>query len=157
MIRFFIGFILNSIIVLTLSFGAGHSQQDDFPVLKGPFLDQKVPGMTPQVFAPGIVSTDAHEFSIAVSPAGDEIFFTRMFENNHQKIMVTRLEGGHWTRPVPMPFAEDYPCFEPGLSPDGKTLFFNYWKPFDKSQPASCDIWYVEQSDTGWGEPKHLG
>jgi hypothetical protein len=35
----------------------GHAQQSDFPHLKGPYLGQKPPGMTPEVFAPGIVSS----------------------------------------------------------------------------------------------------
>lgn len=133
------------------------AQEKDFPELTGPYLGQKPPGMTPVIFSPGIVSTDAHEFSIAVSPEGDEIFFTRMFGEGHQKIMVTRLENGRWTKPEPMPFAEDYPCFEPGFSPDGQKLFFNYWKPIDENHPASCDIWYIERNGTGWSEPEHLG
>jgi len=32
-------------------------QRDEFPILKGRYLGQKPPGMTPEVFAPGIVST----------------------------------------------------------------------------------------------------
>lgn len=31
--------------------------QEDFPILKGPYLGQKPPGETPELFAPGIVST----------------------------------------------------------------------------------------------------
>jgi len=29
------------------------AQKADIPVLKGPFLGQKPPGMTPEIFAPG--------------------------------------------------------------------------------------------------------
>jgi len=133
-----------------------NAQQNDFPNLTGPYLGQKPPGITPEMFAPGIISTDKNEFSITISPIGDEIFFTRIFEKNHQKIMVTRLEDGQWTHPEPLPFSEEYPCFEPGFSPDGKKLFFNYWKPFDKNEPVSCDIWYIEKTDKGWSDPKHL-
>jgi len=40
------------------------SQQKEFPVLKGSYLGQKPPGIMPQVFAPGIISTkDNIEFA----------------------------------------------------------------------------------------------
>lgn len=132
------------------------AQEKEFPELTGSYLGQEKPGLTPVIFAPGIVSTDLHEFSIAISPKGDEIFFTRMFENNHQSIMVTKLEDGKWTKPEPMPFSEEYPCFEPGFTPDGNKLYFNYWKPFDESKPPSCDIWYIEREGIDWSDPKHL-
>ncbi len=33
------------------------TNKDDFPLLKGPYLVQKPPGMTPKIFAPEIIST----------------------------------------------------------------------------------------------------
>ncbi len=33
------------------------AQNEKFPVLKGEYLGQKPPGTTPEIFAPGIVST----------------------------------------------------------------------------------------------------
>ena len=38
----------------------GYARQDDFPLLKGSYLGQKPPGMTPEVFAPGIISFPDH-------------------------------------------------------------------------------------------------
>jgi hypothetical protein len=77
------------------------SKQDDFPVLKGHYLGQKPPGMKPELFAPGIVSTKEYsENSITFSPAGDTIYFTRA--NNDPviaKIMVSRKTGERWTFP----------------------------------------------------------
>ena len=53
----------------------GCAQKEDFPVHKGPYLGQKPPGMTPEVFAPGIISTEHKEHStLAFSPDGTEIF-----------------------------------------------------------------------------------
>ena len=37
------------------------SKQDDFPVLKGSYLGQKPPGMTPELFAPGLITTEDGE------------------------------------------------------------------------------------------------
>ena len=48
-----------------------------FPAPKSPYLGQKPPGMTPEVFAPGIVSTKNNiEFKIAISPDGKYLFYT---------------------------------------------------------------------------------
>jgi len=44
------------------------ARQEDVPRLKGPYLGQKPPGMTPEVFAPGIVSKDGPQA---------KLFFTR--------------------------------------------------------------------------------
>ena len=35
-----------------------HAQQENFPVLKGPYLGQKPPGLTPEIFAPEIISSE---------------------------------------------------------------------------------------------------
>ena len=37
---------------------SSHAQQDDFSVLKGPYLGQKPPGLVPEIFAPSIVSIE---------------------------------------------------------------------------------------------------
>ena len=59
--------------------------------LDGPYLGQDPPGLEPEVFAPGIVSTRwGQEFGITFSPDGKEVYFTR-----GATIMVSRwLEAG---------------------------------------------------------------
>ena len=41
----------------------------------GPYLGEKPPGLTPAVFAPGLVSTGGFERDVAITPDGREIFF----------------------------------------------------------------------------------
>lgn len=53
------------------------SQQNDFPKLTGPYLEQKPPGKTPEIFAPGIVTTKEDEYAFEISPSGDEMLFVR--------------------------------------------------------------------------------
>ena len=77
-------------IVLIISFVGCNAQNEknkaNFPELKGPYLGQKPPGMTPEIFAPGIISNpDIKEFSITFSPNGEELFFTV-----YMKIMMQR-------------------------------------------------------------------
>jgi len=40
------------LVFFTMLFFMDCAQQDDFPVLKGPYLGQKPPGITPEVFEP---------------------------------------------------------------------------------------------------------
>ena len=55
----FINSKLIFIVVLFLNVGLSQAQgkKEDSTVFKSPYLDQKSPGMTPEVFAPGIVSS----------------------------------------------------------------------------------------------------
>ena len=43
------------LLVLACSPGAAANKKS-FPVLRGPYLGQKAPGMTAELFAPGIIS-----------------------------------------------------------------------------------------------------
>jgi hypothetical protein len=62
-------------LVVALTAGC-QAVQAESPVLKGPYLGQKPPGRTPEVFAPGIVSTGAHEFAGSFTPDGKYLFFS---------------------------------------------------------------------------------
>ena len=48
----------------------------EFYELTGNYLGQELPGMTPRLFAPGIVSTGLSERDMAITPDGDEIYFS---------------------------------------------------------------------------------
>jgi hypothetical protein len=45
-----------------------------------PYLDQPVPGLTPERFAPGIVSTDAIELNGVFSADGQELYFLASYD-----------------------------------------------------------------------------
>lgn len=53
----------------------GCNSRDDFPVLRGPYLGQTPPGMTPQVFAPDVFSDFKYTFCSVFSPDGKEYYF----------------------------------------------------------------------------------
>jgi len=133
-------------------------QQTEFPVLKGPYLGQKPPGLTPEIFAPGIISTGMSESAIAVSPDGKEIFYT-VHAGNSETIVTTRMENGIWTAPEVAPFSGIYLDGFPAMHPDGSKLYFHSYRPLEKgSQIADVvNIWYVEKKGTGWSEPKPVG
>jgi hypothetical protein len=131
-----------------------HSQQTDFPKLTGPYLGQKPPGMKPELFAPGIISTKDPEFCITFSGDGRECYFQR-----GREILVTRERNGSWTPPEIASFSGKYPDGDPFLSPDGKKLFFTSERPIRRqgAPKNNTDIWYVQKEGQKWSEPCHLG
>ena len=125
------------------------AEKDNFPIFKGPYLGQEPPGLSPRVFAPGIVSTEEYEeFGCTMSPDGTVFYFTRTYiEPRRHTIMVCRLEENGWTAPEIAPFSGEHSEAEPNFSPDGNRLFFG--------RPES-GIWMMERTRTGWSEPRHL-
>jgi Tol biopolymer transport system component len=131
--------------------------QDDFPVLKGPYLGQKPPGMTPELFAPGIISReDTREFAITFSPDGRECFFTRSLTDNF--IITTKEVNGKWADPDIADFSGKNLDFEPHITPDGNRLIFGSNRPLPGSEKAiGFPQFYCEKADSGWSSPKPLG
>ena len=143
--------------LLILLFSKGYPQQEYFPILHGPYLGQEPPGMTPKIFAPGIVSTDgAREFSGTFSPDGREYYFFRSADG--AGMMVTKLIGDRWTAPQPASFNSKYIDNEPHITPDGKYMFFCSNRPFSGSedQRIMTQVWVMERDGDAWGAPKHL-
>ncbi len=63
---------------------------DDWPWVSGPYLGQQPPGMTAEMFAPDVVSTDQSEVNSVFSPDGEEFYFTTWVQESGTKILVTR-------------------------------------------------------------------
>ena len=108
----------------------------EFPEITGPYLGQKSPGMTPEIFAPGIICTGFNERDITISPDGKEIYYG-FLTGRHITIMQTKLINGRWTEPEVAPFAADDNFFhlEPCLSTDGKKMFFLSTRPPQGKEP----------------------
>ena len=135
-----------------------------FPEIRGKYLGRPRPGLAPRDFAPGIVSHRYEPHStVAVSPAGDEIFWNPMIESrgggySYGYLMTTRLENGRWTYPRKAPFSEkehgdDHPFF----SYDGKRLYFSSSRPIGGVPVPGGEkrVWCVEKTKRGWSEPRH--
>ncbi len=130
-----------------------------FPALSGPFLGQKLPEASPELFAPGIVGTGLMERDVVVSPDGKEIYFG-LAAGNLMTIMWTRLVDGRWTEPAIAPFAVDqvYFHFEPAMTADGRRMFFLSNRPPQGKEPKPGwtyqNIWAADRTaDGSWGEP----
>jgi len=129
----------------------------DFPKLSGPYLGQKAPGMKPEIFAPGIISSADHEFSCSFAPDGNEFYFTRATEETPPLVMVTKLVDGVWTTPEVVPFVENTASFEPRVTVDGKRLYYTYAGKVPDSPGPPMNIFFVEREGAGWGAPQNAG
>ncbi len=129
-----------------------------FPILEGSYLGQKPPGITPQLFAPGIVSTGMDDLNAIFSADGTEFFFAVKLPSRGRHVMLSmRQERGHWSAPATLPFSGQYNDADPALSPDGKTLYFASSRPLRAAGPEKdWDIWAVDRRVNGWGPPRRL-
>lgn len=112
--------------------------QDDFPVLEGPYLGQKPPSLTAEVFAPGIVQTKCFESFGVFTPDMKEFYFVTGCDAKSDRLVVFKSQNNRWSKSVVGPRVG-----EPFISPDGKTMHLGRR--------------YMERTDAGWSEVKSLG
>ncbi|MCP4728425.1 MAG: hypothetical protein GY863_25535 [bacterium] len=142
--------IILTIFYFNISYVQG--QENSFPVLKGKYLGQKPPGMIPEIFAQGIVTTDMNEHSpAAFSPDGKELFWSVSSDDFNLRYM--KIKDGKWTPPEVPHFSEGLECSSPVFSVDGKRLYFTSQ---DRSRNFYMTQWYVEKQGDGWSERKKV-
>jgi Tol biopolymer transport system component len=139
------------VLVAVVGFAAGGESQGDY-------MGQKPPGMTPELFAPGIVSTDKRELNSVFTPDGKEFYYS-ISSGGRYTIYVMRQEDGRWTEPEVTSFSNDYSNVDMCVSHDGRKLFFGSNRPRSGKGDAKKghDIWAVTRTAGGWSEPENLG
>lgn len=134
----------------------------ELPVLRGPYLGQKPPGLEPELFAPGIVNTGMFTRDVAMMPDGREVYFCVALGNYAwSTILVSRELDGRWTEPEVVLHMENPGIlnFEPCISPDGKKFYFLSTRPdpSKNEKEGDQDIWVMDRVGDGWGPPYNLG
>ena len=111
------------------------------------------------LFAPGLISTEGNERDMAISPEGNEIFFTYSTPDNKLGALIRlKKQGDKWLSPEVAPFSGTYRDIEPFFSPDGQKLFFASNRPlFEGDNSIDYNIWYVMKEGDGWGYPASVG
>lgn len=138
-------------------------KKESIPVLKGPYLGQKPPGMTPKIFVPGIVSTDVNEVMYGFYNDGSLFFFERSapnFEKDWIYIPVyrTEIKNGVWTEPQKSAITGRPWFYEYSEASEGTKIFFAWRKNLDGSGPQSdIDLWRTVKVSKGWAPPERLG
>ncbi len=130
----------NAIAATLLLIAFAISATDD-TVPEGPYLGQKPPGLIPEVFAPGVVSTKGWELNGVFSPDMASFYFLRESGNDNnprQEFVLFKQKNNKWYEEV-VSARKGQAIF----SPDGKTLHLGKR--------------YQSWTDKGWSEIKSLG
>ena len=123
------------------------------------YFDQQAPGNSPVLFAPGIVSDEYGNRDMAISPNGDELFYTIQYRGGFafSVIMYSKKVNSKWTSPEVASFSGQYNDEEPAFSPDGKKLYFSSNRPVTGTEKKDYDIWFITKEKELWSEPQNIG
>jgi Tol biopolymer transport system component len=133
-------------------------------VPRGPYLGEHA-SAAPRMFAPGLVSSRHHEFNMAFSPAGDELFYTLGNPRRSHSALVRMVRDAEsvWSAPEVAAFSGRYHDADPFFSIDGSRLYFISKRPTtaDPAPRKDFDIWFVEKTEDSsgsrWGEAVNAG
>lgn len=122
------------------------------------YFGQAFPGVQPEIFSPDIISTNRDERDFAMSPDGNEIFYTLVLPAKNLSVIVYLVhDGAFWSQHRAAAFSGEYSDLEPVFSPDGNKLFFASKRPLQSSDTTNdWNIWYIECVSTGWSDPVAL-
>jgi hypothetical protein len=137
------------------------AQQDDFPVLTGPYIGQKPPGTKPELFAPGIVSSEDLVYAnVTFSPDFSEACWTPNSADtlkSHGGMIISKFQGGQWTKPSEVRFLDTgYSHRSPFYSYNGKRLYFQGYLQSNQGWDQQEKFYFVERTPQGWSEPQLL-
>ena len=119
------------------------------------YFGLKSPGDKIELFASNIISLkNSKEKSLAISPNGDEVFFSGGPGWPECKILHIKKIDDKWTEPEIAEFSIDCYSTEPAFSPDGKYLYYSSSKGMPDIRQYS--IWRVEKKDNKWENPKKV-
>lgn len=117
---------------------------------------QEPPGAEPVKFLPGVLTAEKHPHGqLAFSPDGRAVFWSAMLEDGpDQTIFTSAFDGREVSPPMKAPFAATGNG-GPAFSPDGRRLYFSaILPPAEGRNDKPTAIFYVEQTGSGWTEPK---
>lgn len=111
----------------------------------------------PRLWTPSALASADYESTPTFTRDGREVYFMRadpVFST--YRIVRSRCRDGAWTPPEPVPFAAPSPAddADPGLTPDGRRLYFISTRHAPGG--GDFDIYYVERNAAGWDPPQRL-
>ncbi|MEL6135126.1 MAG: hypothetical protein AAFR59_17345, partial [Bacteroidota bacterium] len=122
------------------------------------YFGQKVPGTTPEKFAPGLISLpNRYEYGSTFSKDG-KVFFLGVDAGNQSEIYTAKLVGEEWTELVKILDTDPYSHNDPMLSPDEQRLYYISNRPTSPTnKKAQYDIWYSKKEGENWSMPINAG
>ena len=122
------------------------------------YLQQAPPSMTPEIFAPGLISKNNESEFGSVFNTEATAFYYGVDIGGRTEIRHSERIGNNWSPPKTLLSHEKYGFNDPFLSPDEKRLYFISERRLDGGGAKNDhDIWYVEKEENGWSEPINAG
>ena len=149
-------------VALLFSVPAFSVASDEATFGDGPYLGQQPPGVTAEVFAPGLIPEDEWAGCSGFLNGGTVFVFSSMKAGTDWRFKPTyvmELEDGKWTKPGVAPFSAYMP-YNFTVGPGGTTVYFTTLKSPDRSTSMlleQANIWAVTLNGDGWTEPVMLG
>ncbi len=123
------------------------------------YFNEPPAGEMPVIFATGIISDEFGNRDMAISPKGDEIFYTMQYNYGLiSTILHSKKKDGKWSVPEVAFFCGKYKDLEPAFNFDGTKLYFSSNRPLgDTGLAKDYDIWWLEKKNGEWGSPVNIG
>ena len=119
---------------------------------------QLPPGDSAVIFAPGMISDDLDNRDMAISPSGDELFYTLQYRKGiFSVIMHAKKVGDKWSKPDVASFSGQFHDLEPAFCPDGSKLYFASSRASTDELSKNYDIWFATKTNGEWGNPQQPG
>ena len=152
---------MRNLFLLALLVSISAAAQEEWPTLSGPHLGQEPPGMTPEVFAPGLISLDGErELNSVYSPDGRIFLFTRSIDDVFKMFFSYQIDDGSWLEPRMVSVSKTYPGHgdvDMAFSPDGGWVYFISMRPLAGYSLERYNIWRSEVTPDGLLAPEPLG
>jgi len=122
--------------------------------LRGPYLGQKPPGMIPEVFAPGIISTKASE-GCSYFSTDQKLFVFVRGRSDQNGIFIMEQRDGLWSKPRLASFSAGKYDWDFAFAPDDKTIIVSSGRPIGKGGEPVRDyyLWKTKKAGDAWSEP----
>ena len=148
-------------VFVALLFSTSLMAQEEWPELSGDYLGQKPPGMTPTVFAPGLISLpDERELNAVYSPNGRIFMFSRSVDGVFKMYFSFRRDDDTWQEPRMAAPSKTFPGHsdvDMAFSPDGGWVYFISNRPLPGYSLERHNIWRSKVSRFGLVTPEPLG
>jgi Tol biopolymer transport system component len=114
----------------------------------------EIASATPELFAPGVVSSTEPEFATAFSVTGDTVYFNRTPpDRSRLPLYFSTRENGTWSEARPFEPTAGIEAIDPFVDPGSGRLYFS--SDLDGSSPSAgaFGLWYLERTEAGWSAP----
>jgi len=137
-----------------------NAQNDEFPILTGPYLGQKTPGLKPEIFAPGIISKpDSRDLMHGFFDRGKLFILYRYpidFKEDwtKQPLILMKQVKGKWMKPYESRLTGKPWFYNLESISENDKIVFAWTRNLDGSGPSrELYLWSCIKTKEGWTEP----